>query len=143
VDPTNANALNFLAWQLCACPIERLRDPDEAIMWARRGIAVAQGPDEGRIWNTLGVAYYRKGEWRKAIEAQERASRLRPGGPTDDEYFILAMAHWRLGDLAAANDHYDQAIAWSRARLETPEVQNFHAEATLLLGRAEPRHAQP
>jgi serine/threonine protein kinase len=143
VDPGNANALNFLAWQLSACPIERLRNPDEAIHWARRGIAVAREPEQGRIWNTLGVAYYRKGDWRKAIEAQEQASRLRPGGPTDDEYFILAMAYWQLGDGAAARRYYDQAMEWSRARLETPEVQSFYAEATSLLARPRPRHPRP
>jgi tetratricopeptide (TPR) repeat protein len=143
VGPDHPNALNFLAWQLVACPIERLRNPDEAIVWARRGIAAAQGPDRGRIWNTLGVAYYRKGQWKRAIEAQEMASRLRPGGPTDDEFFILAMSYWHLGDRALAERYYDRAMEWSRARMETPAVQNFYDEATRLLGRPGSGPARP
>src|SRR5262249_9204361 len=39
----NAIALNHLAWFLVDCPDVQLRDPDQAIQWAERAIAVAKG----------------------------------------------------------------------------------------------------
>src|SRR5262249_28423363 len=100
LDPDNAIAFNFRAYFLANSPVARFRKPDQAIAWANRALALAKGPDRGRIWTTLGVAYYRKGDWRAAITALEMSCQLTPGGGRDDDFIVLAMAHWQLGKRA-------------------------------------------
>jgi tetratricopeptide (TPR) repeat protein/tRNA A-37 threonylcarbamoyl transferase component Bud32 len=128
-----AETLNAYAWQLADCPVADLRDPARAVELARR--ALDRAPHEGRIWNTLGVAYYRAGEWRNAVAALERSMELRSGGNPWD-WFFLAMAHWRLGDPRAAGEWYEKAARWMDATgPPAQELLRYRAEAALLLGR--------
>jgi serine/threonine-protein kinase len=138
LDPENARATNFLAWFLLVCPDERLRDTAEAVVWARRSIAASQGPEQSRAWNTLGVAYYRQANWRGAIEAVENSCRLSPTGGNDVDYFLLAMAHWQLGDPSSARKYYAEGERWvTRSRTRGGENTEFYREASKLLGVAD------
>ena len=58
---------------------------------------------------------------------------LRKGGDAFD-WFFLAMAHWQLGDKAAARKWYDQAVRWMETnKPQNEELLRFRAEAQELL----------
>mgnify|MGYP000919706486 CR=1 FL=1 len=134
VEPTNANALNFVAWQLAQDMPPRYRDPARAVRIARQAVAVAEDQEAPRVWNTLGIAYYRAGDWRAAAAALKKACELRPGDGNDHDFFALAMALWRLGERPDARRWYDRGIAWNLDHALKPERAPLFAEATAVLG---------
>ena len=107
--PTNAQIHNNLAWLLTTCPDAKLRDSARAIRLARQALRL--GEQVGMVWNTLGVAQYRAGESKAAIESLGKSLALRDGGDAFD-WFFLAMAHQRLGHKDEARTWYDRADAW-------------------------------
>ena len=53
------------------------------------------------------------------------------------EWFLLAMAHWKLGDKAEARAWYDKAVEWmEKNQPKNEELRRFRAEASELLGVA-------
>jgi Flp pilus assembly protein TadD len=95
LDPNSGVANNSLAWILATSPELSLRDACEAVRLGKK--AVAAEPQSGACWNTLGVAHYRDGDCKAAVETLEKSMMLRSGGDAYD-WFFLAMAHWHLGD---------------------------------------------
>jgi eukaryotic-like serine/threonine-protein kinase len=127
-----AQVRNDLAWMLATCPDERFRDPVQALVLAKG--AADQAPEVGHVWNTLGVAQYRNGAWKEAVAAIEKSMQLRQGGDAVD-WFVLAMAHWRLGEKDEARIWFDRARTWMEKNPSTDdEVRRFGAEAEELLG---------
>ena len=132
-----AVAANRFAWFLVTCSDPRLRDPVQAVELAGR--ATKLQPKNAGYWNTLGVAHYRAGEWKAAIEALEKSRQLRPGGDAAD-WFFLAMAHWQQGDRHEARRWYDRAVAWmEKNRSHDDDLRRFRVEADELLGLADDR----
>jgi tetratricopeptide (TPR) repeat protein len=124
--------LNALAWSLATSVEPRLRNPQAAVELAEK--AVAATPNDGSIWNTLGVAKYRAGNWRDAIEALQKSMELRDGGDAYD-WFFLAMAHWQLGHKDKAHEWYDKAVEWmGKSAPKNEELIRFRTEAAELLG---------
>jgi uncharacterized protein HemY len=131
-DPT-PGTLNNYAYYLADCPDASLRDPARAVDLARR--ATAQAPESGVIWNTLGIAHYRAGEWRQAAAALEKSVALRRGGDAYD-WFFLAMTAWQLGDRPAAAVWYEKSVRWMGRSGPVPqELIRYRAETEALLGR--------
>ena len=95
LDPKGGSSLNSLAWFLATCPEEEFRDANRAVELATKAVELA--PEDGNIWNTLGVAQYRAEDWSAVIEALEKSIELGSGGNSFD-FFFLAMAHWQLGE---------------------------------------------
>jgi tetratricopeptide (TPR) repeat protein len=132
LDPGNAPAHNDLAWALATCPEAKLRDPQRAVALARK--AVELQPEAGFMWNTLGVARYRAGDWKAAAAALERSMELRNGGDGND-WFFLAMARWQLGEMDRAREWYGRAVQWmDKNQPNDEELRRFRAEARDLLG---------
>lgn len=132
--PRSAHAHSNLAWFLANSPDPKFRDPARAVEVARKAIELA--PKGGGFWNTLGVAYYRAGDWKASVAALEKSMELGNGGEAFD-WFFLAMAHWRLGHNDEARAWYDKATAWDAKNLPQPEnedLRRFQAEAAALLG---------
>jgi hypothetical protein len=129
---------NNQAWSLATNADEKGRDPHRAVELARE--AVKLGPKEGMFWNTLGVAQYRVGDWKAAIETLKQSMGLRNGGDSFD-WFFLAMAHWQLGENERARQRFDQAVQWmDKNQPQNEELRRFRAEAEQLLGaKAEKR----
>jgi WD40 repeat protein/serine/threonine protein kinase len=134
--PESAPSCNGLAWAYLTAP-EPLRDVKAALPLAEKAVRLAPGNATYR--NTLGVAYYRAGRYREAVEL------LRPdlASQTDSvlacDLYILAMSCHRLGDTARARDYYDWAFRWeaSQHRLtveQRGELSFFRVEAEELLG---------
>jgi tetratricopeptide (TPR) repeat protein len=130
--PRNPILLNNLAWLLSGRPEVAPHDPAGAVGLAERAVALA--PARGDLWNTLGVAHYRAGEWSEAADALEESMRLRSGGDPYD-WLFLAMARRRLGDDAEARRWLDRSVAWIQARApRNPELAPLRDEALRLLG---------
>jgi hypothetical protein len=125
---------NDLAWLRANHPDPARRDPAYAVALARQ--TVAECPDAAAYWNTLGVAYYRAGDVRSAVDALDRAAAL-SGGTAFDGVF-RAMAHARLGDADAARRELARAML--QAERDHPghrELAGFCDEAHSLITGAD------
>jgi tetratricopeptide (TPR) repeat protein len=131
---------NTLARLLATCPDVKLRDPDHAVKHAKKAVELA--PGHGGFWNTLGVAQYRKGDWKAAVAALNKSIQLRKGGDSTD-FFFLAMAQWQLNEKDKARAWYERAVAWmDKHNPQNKELKRFREEATALLGLAKAADAQ-
>jgi serine/threonine protein kinase len=130
--PDTLKSMNGLAWLLATCSDPKLLNPNKALALAKQ--TTERKPKTGDYWNTLGVAYYRTGDWKNAVVALTKSMDLRKGGdPTD--WFFLAMAHWRLDDKEQARKWYNQAVGWTdKNKPKDEELRRFRAEAAELLG---------
>lgn len=75
--------------------------------------AVELRPQDGYIVDSLGWAYYRLGEYDRAVQYLERAVELEPGDPTINDH--LGDAYWRVGR------HREARFQWQRALGLKPE----------------------
>jgi serine/threonine protein kinase/Flp pilus assembly protein TadD len=129
--PREAGYRRDLAWLLANCPARPLRDPDRAVSLAKEAVELA--PKGGDCWRTLGLAHYRAGNWQAAIAALKRAMEIRSGGDST-EWFILAMAHWQLGDKEQGRAWYGRAVRWMEQHQPRDEkLRRWRAEAAALL----------
>jgi tetratricopeptide (TPR) repeat protein len=128
---TDGRGYNNLACLLCDGPEEGLRDVAAAVPLARE--AVARGPQRWAYWNTLGVALYRAGDWRGAITALETGMARKDGGDAHD-WYLLALAHARLGEREEARRWVARAVRWAEEhRSEVDEsLCRYRAEAEAL-----------
>jgi serine/threonine protein kinase/Flp pilus assembly protein TadD len=134
--PARLQAMNDLAWLLATASDPKLRNPRRAIELAKE--VVQYSPRRGDRWNTLGVAYYRAGDWKNAILALEKSLEFAPKESVADNGFFLAMAHWQLGEKDKARQWYGKAAGWmEKNRPDDQELRQFRAEASRLLGLPE------
>jgi serine/threonine protein kinase len=129
----DAEALNIFAWCLVDCPEASLRDPELALALAEKAVAKQQG--EARLWNTLGIARYRTGDFKGAIAALERSVEL--GGGSYHDWYFLAMAHQRLGSSDKAREWLDKASKWFALHSDFPgeDLMRYREEAAAIFGR--------
>jgi hypothetical protein len=131
IDPFNG-----LAWDLVARGPADPSDVAIAIRLAQQA-AVWEStdwpdwPPSHRSHGILGVAYCRAGDWARAVSAFESAKGANGGGDPRD-WFFLAIARRRLGDMSGARLWYDRAVAWiaqNDSEARDPELRGFRAEA--------------
>jgi tetratricopeptide (TPR) repeat protein len=131
MNPKDANLHNDLAWLLANCPDAKLRQPARAVEGARKAVELA--PKEARFWTTLGVAQYRAGEWKAAIEALTKSMKL-SGGGNSVQWFFLAMTHGKLNQRKEAREWYDRAAQWmDKNARDDEELRRVRSEAEELL----------
>jgi serine/threonine protein kinase len=130
---------NDLAWLLATCPVTEFRDPARAVPLAEQAIRLA--PCCGCVWNTLGVAHYRAGNWKAAVTALKKSMELRSGGDSSD-WFFLAMAYWRLGDKREAHRWFDRALGEVQKNFVFEPLSRYREEAEALLGRKDQTRAR-
>lgn len=70
--------------------------------------AVELRPQDGFITDSLGWAYFKLGEWDKAVDYLERAVELEPGDPTINDH--LGDAYWRVGRQREARYQWQRAL---------------------------------
>jgi len=133
-----ALALNNLAWLLTTCENIHLREPGQALSYARKAVELAG--NERTYWNTLGVAYYRVQKWDEATQALGRSIELTGDGEGDGfDWFFLAMIHASKNQKEEARRWYDRAVAWyHKARPDDRELHRFQVEAAEALGIPRP-----
>jgi eukaryotic-like serine/threonine-protein kinase len=136
---------NDLAWGLATDPDPKVREFFAAVAVKLAKKAVELTLKEGFIWNTLGVAYYRAGDWKAAVVALNKSIELRKGGdngflaafgnPPRFDWYVLAMAQWQLGKMDEAREWYEKAVQWmEKSQPQNDELKRFRAEAAELLG---------
>ncbi|HZT42786.1 MAG TPA: AAA-like domain-containing protein [Chthonomonadaceae bacterium] len=135
--PNDVDSLNGLAWLYVSAP-EGVRNPAKALPLIRKSLQLK--PGEASHLNTLGIVYYRLGQYAQALGPLNDS--LKAGSDGGDAYnlFFLAMSYAKLGDPAKARDCYDQAVRWVDAHPKISstwktELQSFQAEAQALLSR--------
>src|SRR5262249_51634310 len=90
-----ARCTNYLALLLSNCPDPKFPNPSRALELAKRAVEMA--PKKIFYLYTLGIAQYRAGKWRSAIETFNELMELQKF-LTGFDYFFMAMAHWQLGE---------------------------------------------
>jgi WD40 repeat protein/tetratricopeptide (TPR) repeat protein len=131
ISPDQPVANNNLAWLLATSLDASLRDPKRAVELAQKAVQLA--PKAVGHWNTLGVAQYRAGDAKAAVETLTKSMELGKGGDSTD-WFFLAMAHWQLGDKPQARFWFDKAVPWmEKNQPKNEELLRFRDEAAALL----------
>ncbi|MCI0354032.1 MAG: tetratricopeptide repeat protein, partial [Acidobacteria bacterium] len=103
-----------------------------------RAVELVQGiiqsaPHSGAAWTALGMAQYEAADWSSAIESLEKSMEVRKAGSSID-WFLLSMAHARLGNADAARKWYDQAVQWmDKNQPNNASLREFRAPAEELL----------
>src|SRR5579883_700568 len=134
IDAKNAIVQNNLAWILLTGPKE-VRDAKQALQHARAAVKLKEGQIQ---LNTLGVAYYRNGQYAEAIPILEKSLAVGQAQSDGFDLFFLAMCHAKLGDAAKAKNCFDRAVKWTEAQKDLPpqwieELKAFRAEAEVEL----------
>jgi hypothetical protein len=94
----NPLLLNNGSWYVVVKPGHDLSEYHHALVLAEEAVRLA--PGEGTILNTLGVAQYRVGRYREALETLTQSDRLnanRQGARDPADIAFLAMSHYQLG----------------------------------------------
>ncbi len=129
--------LNELAWELVKPSSVQPSDAQLAVRLSRR--TVDWEPTQSGFWNTLGVAYYRLGDWSSSASALQKSMDLSGGGDAAD-WFFMAAVDQRLGKPEQARHLFDKAISWikqnpDRVKGRESELHQFQSETALLLSR--------
>jgi serine/threonine protein kinase len=128
----NVHMMNTFAWVLANERDTEVRDPQTAIEMAQKALAVT--PKNGDIWNTLGVAQYRAGNFQAAISVQRKSIEMRKGGDAYD-FFFLAMALQQSHQPDEARQWYEKGLASMAEKFpRNPELIRFRAEVAEVLG---------
>ena len=91
-------------------------------------------PTTGRFSNTLGIALYRLGEWKDAIDVLKKSDDQLKGDLFSFNAFFLAMAHWQIGEQDQARTWFDKAVAWmDKNQPNNRQLLRFRAEAEELM----------
>jgi hypothetical protein len=133
--PGSASRSNNLAWAYLTAPLA-LRDLKTALPLAEK--AARLEPGNGVYGNTLGLAYYRIGRYRDAVEILRSNLAHQDDSFLAYDLYLLAMSHYQLGQTARARDYYDWALRWTGAQKGLPaenaeELDMFRAEAEQLM----------
>jgi tetratricopeptide (TPR) repeat protein len=109
--------------------------------------ALRRDPQSSWEWQILGWAQYRLGEWKESIQSLKLSNTLQqsPQGGDYGQWLVLAMAYFRLGNQAEAQEWYDRAARWleQNAPLDS-DARFLQTEAASLLktaGQAKPEPA--
>ncbi len=115
LEPEQPLVLNYLGYSWIDIGINL----DEALDMVKR--AVGQRPDDGYIVDSLGWAYYRLGDFKRAVEELERAVELRPDDSVINEH--LGDAYWRVGRLVEARFQWDHALAMEPEEADIEKIE--------------------
>jgi tetratricopeptide (TPR) repeat protein/predicted Ser/Thr protein kinase len=136
--PDDPEARNNLAWQLVRSAGPPIYEPAQAVELASK--AVKSAPDAAHIRHTLGVAQYRAGDYRSALETLRKSAEMYGGNLLSQHGFFLAMVHWRLGEKDKAGNWYRASLLWmTKYQAKNEELLSFRTEAAALLGEHEPK----
>jgi eukaryotic-like serine/threonine-protein kinase len=137
--PENPNKLNYLAWELVKLPGGEMTGYRKALRFSEEACQLE--PENGNLLNTLGVAYYRVGNYEKALDVLSRSDKinaLRYKGSRPSDLAFLAMAHQQLGHGKEAQAELERLrermkdLRWA----QDAQSQGFLREAEELLAKS-------
>lgn len=134
----HASNLNDLAWLLILDPGGNPDRFDQAVTYAEEAVQLIT--DHAPCWNTLGISYYRRRDFYKAIHALSRAVSLADDGGNAFDFYYLALANHHLNYFAPASEWLNRADAWTARHPEsmTP-LQPVLAEVARVVGAPKQR----
>jgi tetratricopeptide (TPR) repeat protein len=118
LNPNEPELLNFLGYSW----IDRNEKLPEALAMVQK--AVDARPQSGAMLDSLGWAYFRLGDYKKAVEKLETAAELEPGDPDVNDH--LGDAYWRAGRRIEAQFQWRRVLS-----LEPSDKQKAAADAKL------------
>ena len=128
----NPHQLNELALQLVKLPGGEMTGYRKALRYSEEACQLV--PEDGTLLNTLGVAYYRAGNYEKALDVLSRSDKinsLRDKGSHPSDLAFLAMAHQQLGHAKEA----EAALQLLRERIKDPRC-GAESRVSRLLSRS-------
>jgi eukaryotic-like serine/threonine-protein kinase len=138
--PDTLRCMSSLSWTLATCADTKLRNYQRALEMATT--VVELDPHRPTYWNTLGVARYRVGDFKGAVEAMNKSMDLQKRGDAYD-WFFVAMAQWQLGQKDEARILYAKAVQWMEKDAPQDQVlRRFGTEAANLLDLGENQKEQ-
>lgn len=114
LSPNQADVLNYLGYSWVDMNIKL----DEGLEMIQK--AVEMRPRDGYITDSLGWAYYRLGDFEKAVEALERATDLRSRDATINDH--LGDAYWRVGRKLEAVYQWSQVLSMDGEDIDQKRV---------------------
>jgi tetratricopeptide (TPR) repeat protein len=102
LDPNYADALNYLGYSYAEKDIHL----EEALRMIQKAMALK--PDMGYITDSLGWAYFKLGDYERAVIELEKANQLTPNDPVITEH--LAEGYSKLSRREKARDFYEKAL---------------------------------
>jgi tetratricopeptide (TPR) repeat protein len=119
--PDEPELLNYLGYSW----IDRGEHLTEALAMVQK--AVGQNPRSGAMVDSLGWAFYRLGDYKKAVEQLEQAVELEAGDPEINDH--LGDAYWRVGRRDEAQFQWRRVLS-----LKPDEKIRLSAEGKLASG---------
>lgn len=113
--PEQPLVLNYLAYTWVEAGVNQ----DEALAMLQR--AVALRPEDGFIIDSLGWAYYKRGDFVNAIKYLEQAVLLEPGEATINDH--LGDAYWRVGRRLEAKFEWQHALSLKPSKDDEPKIR--------------------
>lgn len=107
LEPNNPTVLNYLGYMW----IDMEQNVDDAFLYISKALLLR--PNDGTIVDSLGWAYYKQGDYAKAVRFLERAVELLPTDPVINEH--LGDTYHKLGRIDEAR------LQWQRALNMQPE----------------------
>jgi tetratricopeptide (TPR) repeat protein len=137
--PEDLSTLNNLARELVRLPGGEMSGYRKALRFSEEACQLE--PENGDFVSTLGVAYYRAGNYEKALDVLSRSDKinaLKDKGSYPTDLAFLAMAHHQLGHTRQA----EAKLELLRERMKDPRAARV-AGAPVLLREAEELLAKP
>ncbi len=128
VDPEYAESYNFLGYMYA----ERAIKLDRAVELIKNALEIQ--PDDPNITDSLGWAYFQKGDIDKAIESLEKAVELL----TEDDLMGASVIYEHLGDAYEKAARYEDALLmWRKAIEGIPESTTANEKIQALARKQE------
>jgi tetratricopeptide (TPR) repeat protein len=128
--PDDSELLNYLGYSW----IDRGEHLSEALAMVQK--AVGENPRSGAMVDSLGWAYYRLGDYKKAVETLESAVELEAGDPDINNH--LGDAYWRVGRRDEANFQWRRVLTLDPEAKMKAEVEQKLANGLGVSGPAAP-----
>ena len=129
------NEAHWTAWT-CALAPDGVSDVAQPLRLARFAFQIDDNPERHRA--ALGALLYRAGHFAQALDylsddAVREASHYSPAYA----WYVMAMAHHRLGQVDEARQWFEEATAWADREIEAGASWNRRATLALLRQEAE------
>lgn len=115
LEPDQPQVLNYLGYSF----IDRGQNLDEALAMIQT--AVAKQPDAGYIIDSLAWAYFRLGQYEKAVEPMEKASLLEPVDPIVTDH--LGDVYWAVGRQREAKFQWHRALSFDPEEKDAKRIR--------------------
>ena len=113
--PEQPLVMNYLAYTW----VEQGVHMDEALAMLKRAVELRS--EDGFIIDSLGWAYYKRGDFANAIKYLEQAVLLEPGEPTINDH--LGDAYWRIGRKLEAKFEWQHALSLKPTKEDEPKIR--------------------